>query len=104
MKKLELRSKLFQRYKPKLIDIFSKFLKFLILKLGKSPHKVDVKKGLIKQDRKGKMLISIKDPFIKYINHGLGMDSRDQLKQLYLEASKLLEAASEQELSNYIFM
>ena len=50
------------------------------------------------------MLVSIKDPFIKYLNHGLGMDSKEQLKTLYLEASKLLEAASEQELSNYIFM
>jgi hypothetical protein len=44
-KKLDLRSKLFQRYKPRLIDIFCKFLKFLILKLGKKPHKIDVKKG-----------------------------------------------------------
>ena len=44
-KKLELRSKLFQRYKPRLIDIFCKFLKFLIIKLGKRPHKLDVKKG-----------------------------------------------------------
>jgi len=49
----------------------------LILKLGKKPHKIDVKKGLIREERKGKMLISIKDPFIKYLNHGLGMDSKD---------------------------
>ena len=32
------------------------------------------------------------------------MDSKDQLKLFYMEATKLLEAASEQELSNYIFM
>jgi hypothetical protein len=38
---------------------------------------MDVKKGLIKEERKGTMLVSIKDPFIKYLNHGLGMDSKD---------------------------
>ena len=50
------------------------------------------------------MLISIKDPFIKYLNHGLGMDSKEQLKLFYLEAKNLIEKASEQELSDYIFM
>lgn len=64
---------------PKLI---CEFFKFMIEKVSQKPTQFNVKKGFIKHDYNSnkRIIVSIKDPFIKYINHGSTLQSKEMFR------------------------
>ena len=92
--KLDLEKKYFSRFKPNMAEILTKFLRFIARKVGKGQVIFNVKKGVIRTDKPSRLFISIKDPFIKYINHGASLTDKAKYKRIVEELTGLLEAAA----------
>lgn len=102
--KLDLEKKYFKRFKPNIAEILTKFLRFMSRKVGKGQCVFNVKKGVIRTDKPSRLFISIKDPFIKYLNHGTLLKDKQNYQRLVEELTGLLEAAAiENQLQFYIY-
>ena len=84
-------------------EILVKFLRFFARKVSAKPCSFNVKKGVIRTDKPSRLFISVKDPFIKYINHGKNLKDRKNYRALIEEMSNLLEMASNGETFSYIY-
>ena len=75
----QLTTKYFQRFRTNLIEIIAKFLKYMAMKVSMRPCEFNVRKGCIRQSKvsASKMYISIRDPFVPYLNHGASLYSRE---------------------------
>ena len=49
------------------------------------------------------MFISVKDPFIKFINHGSNLQDKNNYKRIIQEMTNLLEAASQGNVMEYMY-
>ena len=53
----------------------------------------DAKKGKLHSKRSNRLLVSVKDPFIKELNYGFEMREKERLKQLITVLKSFLKAA-----------
>lgn len=98
-------TKYFRRFKTGMIEILAKFLKYFAMKVSQRPCEFNVRKGGIRQTKisASKMYISIRDPFIPFLNHGAYLFEREQFKEIIQSFTDLLEAASEGNSRSYLF-
>jgi len=101
----EINSKYFQRFKANIVEILAKFLRFIARKVSTRPCEFNVRKGLIRQNKVSSscLLISVRDPFISYLNHGASLQDRRQYHDIVQECTDLLEAASEGSALQYMY-
>ena len=91
--------------KVSLPEIVAKFLRFMAKKVGAKPCEFNVRKGKIFENRvrtNSKLLISVRDPFNKYLNHGSSLKHRDQFKDIVQEFTNLLEAFCDHDQSRLL--
>lgn len=67
--KLQLEQRFFKRFKPTMAEVLVKLLKLFACKLAEHSCQFNIKKTKLKV-KPSKLFISIKDPFIKGLNHG----------------------------------
>jgi hypothetical protein len=77
-------------------EIFVKLLKLFASKLAQHPIQFNIKKTKLKV-RQTKLFISIKDPFIKGLNHGKYLQDKGCYKNLVDNMTDLLEACQKGE-------
>ena len=75
--KMAIRQKFFNRYKKQEISLLARFLRFMSLKVPSSTVHVNIRKGILKKEKQTGLFVSIKDPFIRYLNHGAMLRRRD---------------------------
>ena len=90
-----------RKYKVTEIDIFGKFLRFFATKVPKQ-NNFSIRKKRI-DHKKTPLLISIKDPFIKQLNHGSSLQNKENLTKIIQEMQVLLQAASEGKMVEQIY-
>ena len=91
------RSSVGKRYKVTNESLLLRFFRFLVIKLPQKNCQFDINKGHIKFKKYAggkKSFVSIKDPFLKFENHGYSMRSENKfnrliwvMKQFIIEAS-----------------
>jgi len=69
-------------------------VKKLILSLPRKNMVFDTKKGRLYSKRSNRLLVSVKDPFIKELNYGYEMREKEKLKQLIAVLKSFLKAAA----------
>ena len=57
----------------------------------------------MRSDKPSRLFLNIKDPFIKYINHGKSLQDKQNYRNLIEELTNLLEAAFQGEGFEYIY-
>ena len=63
-----------------------------------------MKKGRVERGKVLKnMFISVKDPFVKYINHGANLQDKNNYRRIIQEMTNLLEAASQGNVMDYMY-
>ena len=67
----------------------------LVVSLGRKDMVFNPKKGRFYSKRSRRLLVSIKDPFIKEINYGVQMREKEKLKQLLDVLKSFIRAAAE---------
>ena len=73
-------------------------------KVASSQTIFNVKKKRLQRGRQLKnMFISIKDPFIKYLNHGSNLVDKSNYRKIIQELTNLLEAASQGNVIDYMY-
>ena len=79
------------------------FAKKLVLNLPKKQLVFNPKRGKVYNKRTGSRLnISIKDPFIKELNHGVEMMGNENLKQLYTTLFHFMKAAARGNVGEFL--
>ena len=73
----EFKEKYQRRSKTSMIEVIANFLKFFANKVATCHCSFNVKKGQIKYGERSKLYISVKDPFIKHLNHGHKLTEKD---------------------------
>jgi hypothetical protein len=86
------------------VEIIAQFLKFMAKKVSSSSTSFNIRKNRIGRGKPLKnMFISIKDPFIKYINHGSNLVDKNNYRKIIQEMTNLLEAASQGNTIEYMY-
>ena len=76
--------------------------KKLVLSLPRNNMVFDPKKGRLYSKRSNRLLVSVKDPFMKELNYGFQMREKEKLKNLISVLKSLLKAASEGCIDEFI--
>lgn len=79
----------------KLSVILMKLARKLVLSLGRKDLVFNPKRGRIYSKRSNRLLVSIKDPFIKEINYGCQMRDKEKLKHLVSVLKSFIKAGAE---------
>jgi len=104
-KQMQMKSKYFRRtQRTNIVEILARFLRFMARKVSTRPCEFDVRKGLIKQNKvtSSRILISVRDPFNRYLNHGASLQDKGSYRNIVQELTNLLEAACEPSQSRLI--
>ena len=83
------------RYKVHNESLLVRFLRFLLLKLPQGNLQFDLTKGRVAVKRYKKLLISVKDPYLRYENHGCWLKDKQRLDRLLLRLRHFIRYAQE---------
>ena len=80
------------------------FIKKLVINLPKKNMVFNSKRGKVYNKRKkgGRLNISIKDPFIKELNHGVDMLNSENLKQLVETLTLFMKASCKANVGEFL--
>ena len=81
--------------------ILVKLAQKLVLSLPRKNLVFNPKKGRIYAKRTNKLLISVKDPFMKEINYGMQMRDREKLKHLVDVLKAFIKAAANKSIDAF---
>ena len=79
-----------------------KLAKKLVLSLPRKNLVFNPKKGRIYSKRTNKLLVSIKDPFIKEINYGMQMRDREKFNNLISVLKSFIKAAANKNIDAFL--
>lgn len=83
------------RYKVHNESLLVRFIRFLLLKLPQGNLQFDLTKGRVVQKRYKKLQVSVKDPYLRYENHGCWLKDKQRLDRLLLRLRYFLRYAQE---------
>ena len=86
-----------------MIEVIANVLKFFANKVATCHCSFNVKKGQIKYGERSKLFISVKDPFIKHLNHGHKFTEKDNFQKVIFEFTSLLEESSRGKAFEYMY-
>ena len=102
--KLSLGQKYFQRYRPRARDVLPKFLRFFARKVSCGGTSFNVAKSRIQTNKApSRLFISIKDPFIKYLNHGCYLTDKAKYSRIITELTTMLDEAAKGQLFAHMY-
>ena len=79
-----------KRHKESNEALLMKFLRFIAVKVGGQSCQFDVKKGHLKMKR-GRLLISVRDPFLHFENHGYYLKDQKKFQRLIIRVKTFIQ-------------